>query len=110
MRRGDDLVAGLNLQRGHGKIERVGPVGAGHAMLDIHRVGKFPFERVDIWSANERIVANDSGDRGIDLALDGLVLKLQIGEGHRHRSLSTLAVNMNLAHFFAASRRAGLPA
>ena len=57
MRRGDDLVAGLNLQRGHRQIERIGAVGAGNAMLDIDCRGEFPLERIDIGSANERIVA-----------------------------------------------------
>src|SRR5665213_1623176 len=55
-------------------------------MLDVHRVGEFPFEGVDIGSANERIVANDRRYRRVDLAFDGLVLKLQIRKGYRHRS------------------------
>ena len=63
MRRGDDLVAGLNLQRGHGEIERVGAVGAGHAMLDVDRAGEFPLEGIDIGPADEGVVADDGGDR-----------------------------------------------
>src|SRR5260370_6783275 len=99
MRRGDDLVAGMNVQRGHGKVECVGAVGAGHAMLDLRRLGKLRFECVDVRSANERVVADYGCDSAVDLALDGLILKLQIGEGHRHRTSSSLAVDMNPAHF-----------
>src|SRR5882757_5187686 len=85
MRRGNDLVAGLNPQRRHCKIERVGAVGAGYAMLDVHGACKFPLEGIDVRSTNERAVANHRCDRGIDLAFDGLILKLQIGKWHRHR-------------------------
>ena len=56
-------------------------------MLDVDGIGKFPLERIDIGSANEGVVADDGGDRGVDLALDGLILQLQIGERYRHRSL-----------------------
>ena len=40
-------------------------------------------EGVDIGSADERIVADHVGDGGVDLALDGLILKLQIRERYR---------------------------
>ena len=88
MRRGDDLVAGLNLQRGHREIQRIGAVGAGHAVLDLGHGGEFPLEGVDIGTANEGIVADDRGDRAVDLALDGLILQLQIRKRYRHRSSS----------------------
>ncbi len=55
-------------------------------MPDFNGRGEFPLEGVDIGPANERIVADDGGDRAVDLALDGLILQLQIGEGYRHRS------------------------
>src|SRR5260370_38267469 len=53
-------------------------------MLDFSGASEFPFESIDIRPANERIVADDRGDCLIDLALDGLILKLQISEGYRH--------------------------
>ena len=85
MRGGDDLVAGLHVQRGHRQIERVGAVGAGHAVLDIDRAGELAFEGVDIAAANERIVADHGGDGAVDLAFDGLILKLQVGKGTIYR-------------------------
>ncbi len=78
---------GLTFERGHGEIERIGAVGAGHAVPDVHGGGEFPLERIDIGSADERVVADHGGDRAVDLALDGLILKLQIGEGYRHPSI-----------------------
>ena len=102
MRRGDDLVAGFDVERGHGEIERIGAVGAGHAVLDVHGAGEFALERIDIGSADERVVADHGGDRGVDLALDGLILKLQICEGYRHP--------IDLPYPRDGSRRAGLPA
>src|SRR5260370_24645438 len=53
-------------------------------MLDFSGASEFSFESIDIRPANERIVADGRGDCSIDLALDGLILKLQISEGYRH--------------------------
>ena len=85
MRGRDDLVARLDAERIHREIQRVGAVGAGDAVRQSHRGGELPFEGFDEGPANESVVADDLGDRAVDLALDGLILQLQIRKRHRHR-------------------------
>ena len=85
MRRGDHLVTRLDLQRGHREIQRIGAVGAGDAMLDVYGRSELPFEGIDVGPANESVVADDGGNRAVDLAFDGLILQLQIRKRHRHR-------------------------
>jgi len=68
------------------------------------RVGgarKLLLEGVDIGAADEGAVADDGCDRAVDLALDVLILKLQVGHRHRHRTSS---------YFRRRKRRAGFPA
>ena len=79
-------------------------------MLDVHGVCKVTFERVDIRSADESVVADHACDSAVDLAFDGLVLQLQVGERNGHRSSSTPAIVVDTAHFRGGNRRAGLPA
>ena len=62
------------------------PLAQDTQCLTSDRRGEFPLERIDIGPADEGVVADHGGDRAVDLALDGLVLQLQIREGHRHRS------------------------
>src|SRR4051794_17838444 len=90
MRSGDDLVARFNFQRRHREIKRVGTVGAGHAVLDVDGASELLLESIDVRSAYESIVADNASDSVVDLGLDGLVLKLQIGVRHGHRSSSTV--------------------
>ena len=71
-------------------------------MLDVDGRGEFPLEGIDIGPADEGVVADDGGDRAVDLALDGLILQLQIRKGHRHRIVFPTCP--------LSSRRAGLPA
>ena len=54
-------------------------------MLDVYGRGELPFEGIDVGPANESVVADDGGNRAVDLALDGLILQLQIRKRHRHR-------------------------
>ena len=55
-------------------------------MLGIDRARELPLEGIDIGPADEGAVADHVRDRAVDLGLDGLVLKLQVCERHRHRS------------------------
>src|SRR5260370_11995830 len=109
MCRRDHLIAGFDPQRPHGHVKRVGPVGAGHAMTGIDGVGKFTFKRVDIGTANERAVANDGSNCGVDFRLDGLVLQMKIGVGHSHRQQLS-SRNPTRPRYRRANRRAGFPA
>ncbi|WP_311966892.1 hypothetical protein [Bradyrhizobium australiense] len=70
-------------------------------MLDIDGIGELPFELVNVAAANEGVITNDRRDRAVDIALDRLVLQLQIRKRYRHQTISYLR---------EASRRAGLPA
>ncbi|GCC41196.1 hypothetical protein chiPu_0025266, partial [Chiloscyllium punctatum] len=85
MRRRDHLVARLHLQRAHREVKRVGAVGAGDAVRNFRGRRELALEGVDIAAADEGVIADHAGDRGIDLALDGLVLQLQVGIRHSHR-------------------------
>src|SRR6185312_12907655 len=101
MRGGDDFVARLYLQRSHRKIKRIGAVGAGDAVFGVDGACEFSLESVDIGPPDKSVVADHVGDRAVDLALDVLVLELQVCERHRHRSS---------LYFASLSRRAGFPA
>ena len=68
-------------------------------------LGEFALEGIDIGPADEGVVADHGGDCAVDLALDGLILKLQICEGHRHRSSFLIC-----AHEQPARRIAGIGA
>src|SRR5260370_16820052 len=109
MCRSDHLIAGFDPQRPHGHVKRVGPVGAGHAMTGIDGVGKFAFKAVDIGTANERAVANDGSNCGVDFRLDGLVLQMKISVGHSHRQQLS-SRNPTRPRYLRANRRAGFPA
>src|SRR4051794_9067310 len=67
-------------------------------MLHGRSFGELPLEPLDVGAADEGVVANHSGDRGINFAFDVLILELKISEGNRHVRL------------YIRSRRAGLPA
>jgi len=57
-------------------------------MTDLRGTRELPLEGMDIGTVDEGVVANDGGRRAVDLALDGLVLQLQIGKGYGNRGLS----------------------
>ena len=70
---------------------RIGAIGAGHAVLDLNGLGELPLKGFDIGSADKSIVTDHGRDGVVDLALDALVLQLQIGKGNRHFNLATTA-------------------
>lgn len=61
-------------QRHEGKLERVGAVGAGDAVLAAGEGGKLGLQLLDIFAADERGGAEDILHIDVDLALEGGVL------------------------------------
>src|SRR5437899_4247892 len=84
MRGRDDLVSRLVLERSHGEVERISAVRTGHAVFGACRGRELPLEGIDIWSTDERAVANDRCDRTIDLIFDRLILEPEIRIRYRH--------------------------
>ena len=81
---GDDLVPGADAQGLEGDVDGVRPVGAADAVLDAELLREGLLEALDVLAADEGGLADDGLDGGVDLGLDGLVLGLEVDEGHVH--------------------------
>ncbi len=86
----DDLVARADAKRHHRGQQGVRAGRHPDGLPHLQHLGEFPLEAVDLGTANEPLAVADPGDGGEDFFSNGLVLGLEIQQGHtcdyrRHR-------------------------
>ena len=79
-----------NAERLQRDEQRIGSVRKAEAMIDAAILREGLLERLDVRAADEGGLLEHGGDRGVDLGLDGLVLRLQIYERNVHRGVHNL--------------------
>ena len=84
-RAGDDLIAGADLERHEREQQRIGARGDADAVAALAVGGDGRLELLDRGPEDEVLARTDLRDRGLDLRLQRLVLRLQIQQRHLHR-------------------------